>query len=116
MLIYLILLNHIVLCCNTLLYNLLYITLYHSTIILKTMIHTTVVRTLLFTYFHLHTFSFERITLNMYSNLIYVLHLTYLNAIYVLSQVCILNTGVRISKYKGPIELHGDFGELVQQD
>jgi hypothetical protein len=45
-----------------------------------------------------------------------ILHLTYLNSIYLLSKVFILNTGVRISKYKGPIELHGDFGILVQQD
>ncbi len=32
----------------------------------------------------------------------YVLHLTYSNLIYVLSRGCILNTEVRISKYKAP--------------
>jgi hypothetical protein len=41
--------------------------------------------------------------------------LNYSNSIYVLSKVGISNTGVRISKYKGSIELHGDFGESVQQ-
>ncbi len=40
----------------------------------------------------------------------------YSNSIYVLSKVRILNTGVRILKYKSPIELDGDFEELVQQD
>ncbi len=68
-------------------------------------------RTVFFFFFFL-----ENITLNTYSNLIHVLHLTYSNLIYALSKVRILNTGVRISKYKGPIELHGDFGESVQQD
>jgi hypothetical protein len=51
-----------------------------------------------------------------YSNSIYVHHLMYSNSIYVLSKVRITNTGLRISKYEGPIELHGDFGELVHQD
>jgi hypothetical protein len=40
----------------------------------------------------------------------------YLNSIYVLSKVRIMYTGVLISKYKGPIELHGDFSESVHQD
>ncbi len=52
----------------------------------------------------------------IHSNSICVLHLMCSNSIYVLSKVRILNTGVLISKYEGPIELHGDFGESVQQD
>jgi hypothetical protein len=70
----------------------------------------------LFMYFQFRYCFLERITLNTYSNLIYILHLTYSNLIYVLSKVRILNTGVCTSKYKGPIELHGNFGESVQQD
>jgi hypothetical protein len=65
--------------------------------------------------FDLRTIVIEPITLYTYSNLIYVLHLTYSNSIYVLSKVSISNNRVCILKYKGPIELHGDFGESVQQ-
>ncbi len=39
-------------------------------------------------------------------NLIYILHLTYLNSIYILSKAGIMNTGVQISKYKGPLEFY----------
>ncbi len=75
-------------------------------------------RTPLFTYFWFTYYFFfvELITLNAYSNSIYLLHLTYSNLIYVLSKLRIWNTGVRVSKYKGPIELHGDFGESVQRN
>jgi hypothetical protein len=70
----------------------------------------------LFTYFRFPYYIFKRITLNRYSNLIYILHLMYSNSIYVLSKVRISNTGVCILKYKGHIQLHGDFGESVPQD
>ncbi len=72
-------------------------------------------QTSIYVLLYLVLFFFEPITLYMYSNSIYVLHLTYLNSIYVLSKVRILNAGVRISKYEGPKELHGDFGGSVQQ-
>jgi hypothetical protein len=78
-------------------------------------------RTSIYVLLYLCTFDwctviFEHITLITYSNSIYLLHLTYSNSKYVLSKVHISNTGVRILKYKIPIELHGDFAVLVQQD
>jgi hypothetical protein len=79
-------------------------------------------QTLIYVLLHIRTFDLR---INFFWNaslyigtwyLIYVLHLTCSNSIYVLSKVCITNTGVRISKYNGSLELHGDFGESFHQD